>query len=159
MHAIINCWHAYIVVCACYKLIIICLSFFYIMYTASCNCPDGLGYCIMTAVSRSVPTKWSQCSKDQLNRGFVDYNLDRCLFNIPHTSVGGQTCGDGILEGDEECDCGGVSVSVPANYCYDINLMMCFCAAPAMHRCLLWCQHLQAVERFSLQPSTRRQLL
>ena len=52
----------------------------------------------------SPPVAWSQCSRNDLK----NY---ACLGNIPSITVPGQRCGDGILEGDEECDCGGVSVS------------------------------------------------
>lgn len=78
----------------------------------SCNCRDGLSKCIMAAVSGpDQPTSWSQCSVDQLNEGFTSFSLNRCLMNEPTMVVGDPACGDGILEGDEVCDCGSPEVS------------------------------------------------
>ena len=79
--------------------------------------------------SSSPPDNWSQCSKDQLTEGFTAHNLDHCLLNIPSTSVMGQTCGDGILEGDEECDCGGVMVRLSAITKINIESLFTVCAA------------------------------
>ena len=68
--------------------------------------------CIMAAASdlHLVPTLWSECSKDELNSGFNDYILDRCLFNLPAMLVGDQTCGNGIRDEGEDCDCGSLQV-------------------------------------------------
>ena len=52
------------------------------------------------------PTQWSTCSISDLNEGYNDRNLDRCLFNEPSTTVGDPVCGNGIRERDEVCDCG-----------------------------------------------------
>ena len=52
------------------------------------------------------PEKFSQCSIDQMNSSLVK-GSEICLRNIPkvldqYLSV----CGNGILENNEECDCG-----------------------------------------------------
>ena len=41
-------------------------------------------------------------------------NLARCLNNTPSLDsiLGAPVCGDGIVEGDEVCDCGGQQVCV-----------------------------------------------
>ena len=45
-------------------------------------------------------------------------NLAMCLHNIPHPDniLGAPVCGDGIVEGDEVCDCGGPQVGVSELY-------------------------------------------
>ena len=72
-----------------------------------CTCADGDQGCIMAATSSfPPPTRWSSCSVSDLNEGFTMLNLDSCLFNQPSMSVGDPSCGNGIREGNEVCDCG-----------------------------------------------------
>ena len=52
------------------------------------------------------PTRWSTCSVSDLNDGFANRDLDRCLTNEPAITFGDPVCGNGIREGDEVCDCG-----------------------------------------------------
>ena len=44
----------------------------------------------------------------------VSNNLARCLHNTPHPDsiLGAPVCGDGIVQRDEVCDCGGPQVCV-----------------------------------------------
>ena len=45
-------------------------------------------------------------------------NLARCLHNIPHPDdiLEVTICGDGIVQGDEVCDCGGPQVCISELY-------------------------------------------
>ena len=64
------------------------------------------------------PSRWSQCSIDELNDGFRFGNLNRCLFNRPSTSL----CGNGLLEDGEACDCGSIEV---CNNCFFLVFIKC----------------------------------
>ena len=60
------------------------------------------------------PTRWSDCSVDDVNQGFNSLNFDRCLSNQPTMTVGDPVCGNGIVEGVEDCDCGSEQVHMCA---------------------------------------------
>ena len=62
------------------------------------------------SLSFNPPTRWSQCSINDVLDGFNNRNLDRCLFNEPTAVVGDPACGNGIQEEGEDCDCGSVQV-------------------------------------------------
>lgn len=65
----------------------------------------------MAAVSGIPPsTEWSDCSKQDLEEGFLLYNLNWCLTNEPNITDAHPMCGNGIREGDEACDCGNQEV-------------------------------------------------
>ena len=70
-----------------------------------CKSPNSRGCVMSEHVGREPATGFSNCSLkglyETLSRG-----LGSCLFNVPRTLYGGPVCGDGIVGGDEECDCG-----------------------------------------------------
>ena len=72
----------------------------------------------MSAVTSFPPaTRWSSCSISDLNNGlFGPNNLQRCIGNVPTTTVGDPVCGNGITEEGEVCDCGSPEV----NLCFNI---------------------------------------
>nr|XP_020647190.1 disintegrin and metalloproteinase domain-containing protein 12 [Pogona vitticeps] len=75
-----------------------------------CNCkaaPDK-GGCIMNpATGYPFPMMFSSCSKKDLENS-LEKGVGMCLFNLPEVkeSFGGPKCGNGYVEGGEECDCG-----------------------------------------------------
>ena len=50
---------------------------------------------------------WSSCSEVALQQN-LNLGIGNCLYNVPHASriVGGQQCGNDIVEQGEQCDCG-----------------------------------------------------
>ena len=79
---------------------------------------------------------WSSCSVDTLNSVIsrTENNLARCLQNTPSNTLGSPMCGDGIVQGDEQCDCGDPQVGV---YCMCTFLKICRGQA-CCSRCILY---------------------
>ncbi|CAM5074969.1 unnamed protein product [Natator depressus] len=82
-----------------------------------CKCPGG-GKCVMWSyASRIMCTEFSNCS-----RGFYFNTIRKpgktCLLNIPEKKIfGTQMCGNGIIEDEEECDCGMDEVCLRGGCC------------------------------------------
>ncbi|XP_072112945.1 disintegrin and metalloproteinase domain-containing protein 12-like isoform X4 [Mobula birostris] len=73
-----------------------------------CQCPGESAGCIMEeAVGFEIPTHFSSCTRDDLNRNLL-HGGGMCLYNLPNLKllVGGQQCGNMYVEEGEECDCG-----------------------------------------------------
>ncbi|XP_039444708.1 disintegrin and metalloproteinase domain-containing protein 33-like [Culex pipiens pallens] len=71
-----------------------------------CRCPGG--NCVMAAKtvrSQKAPSRWSSCSVEHLETG-LQHGLGACLKNKPAKMLVKSTCGNGLLEPGEECDCG-----------------------------------------------------
>ena len=70
-----------------------------------CQSPNSRGCVMSEHVGREPATDFSNCSLKGLERT-LSRGLGSCLFNVPRTLFGGPVCGDGLIGGDEECDCG-----------------------------------------------------
>ncbi|XP_060091200.1 disintegrin and metalloproteinase domain-containing protein 9-like [Heteronotia binoei] len=71
-----------------------------------CSCPQTPGFCIMHAdYSTGVCRRLSNCSK-QTYYDLVRKPGKECLLNKPSKVFETMVCGNGILDGGEECDCG-----------------------------------------------------
>ena len=83
--------------------------------TGSCSCSGGSSLCVMASIINitNPPEIWSSCSVDSINTALTrtHNNLARCLHNVPQDFGGNAVCGDCVIQGDEECDCGSPQVS------------------------------------------------
>jgi disintegrin and metalloproteinase domain-containing protein 12 len=74
--------------------------------TPTCSCSDPTDTCIMEArIGNPPPTTWSSCSVETLQTTLGGV-LGMCLYNSPVSTVSDPSCGNGILEQGEQCDCG-----------------------------------------------------
>src|SRR6218665_17877 len=62
---------------------------------------------------------WSSCSRDKFSNTF-QHGGDICLYNIPDSLLqpNVSTCGNGIVETEEECDCGKLPNEVLSHKCH-----------------------------------------
>ncbi|ESO12596.1 hypothetical protein HELRODRAFT_105422 [Helobdella robusta] len=77
----------------------------------TCSCSSSA--CIMKSSisSVNVPTKFSSCSLNDLANNWSK-GYDLCLWNIPDINAS-TSCGNGVVEDGETCDCGGL----PSDMC------------------------------------------
>ena len=67
---------------------------------------------------KAIKTLWSYCSIDKFNELLKDPKALSCLKTaVRKTIYAHAICGNGILEGSEQCDCGSVEVSSPSVTC------------------------------------------
>ncbi|XP_065179007.1 SCO-spondin-like [Sycon ciliatum] len=72
----------------------------------TCTVSSSDGGCIMaTHNSRILPLVWSDCSRYDLSM-FLSRGAGFCMDNQPTTLFGDPVCGNGFVEGTEQCDCG-----------------------------------------------------
>ncbi|XP_035701915.1 disintegrin and metalloproteinase domain-containing protein 12 isoform X2 [Folsomia candida] len=71
-----------------------------------CDCPAEDEKCIMDPSASPISTShWSSCSIMEMANAF-EHGIDHCLRNKPTSLYNGPTCGNGVTEPGEECDCG-----------------------------------------------------
>ncbi|XP_072029492.1 zinc metalloproteinase-disintegrin-like batroxstatin-1 isoform X2 [Amphiura filiformis] len=88
----------------------------------SCNCPSG-AVCVMNRLNKQIPSDFSLCSKDAFNL-FVQSGRGWCLKDFSNLiSSSPPICGNGILEENEQCDCGSKELCAQTSCCRNCTLI------------------------------------
>ncbi|KAK3698442.1 hypothetical protein QZH41_010011 [Actinostola sp. cb2023] len=102
----------------------------------SCKCLSPKG-CVMGNYPSPRILGFSNCSLNGLRRV-----SDRCLYNVPTKAINSK-CGNGIREGDEECDCGTPEMCKAKDPCclpHDCRLKPSAMCSDLHHSCCKSCQ-------------------
>ena len=75
-------------------------------------------YCLYFFSSGIQPYKFSTCSKQQFNQWMGEGHA-LCLLNKPNQIADFGSCGNGIVDDGEQCDCGGVDDCARNDPCCD----------------------------------------
>ena len=78
--------------------------------SASCSCPDWHGCLMRQSIIGEEgiqPYKFSTCSMQQFNQWMGSDGRGLCLLNKPNQIPDFGSCGNGIVDDGEACDCGG----------------------------------------------------
>ncbi|XP_032868893.1 disintegrin and metalloproteinase domain-containing protein 22 isoform X4 [Amblyraja radiata] len=70
-----------------------------------CRCEDKWAGCIMEDSGYYRPHTFSKCNIEEYEE-FLNNGGGNCLFNKPTRLLDAPECGNGFVEGGEECDCG-----------------------------------------------------
>ncbi|XP_029459931.1 disintegrin and metalloproteinase domain-containing protein 9-like, partial [Rhinatrema bivittatum] len=71
--------------------------------SVTCSCSSGI--CTMSPAMNAIATVFSDCSINTYTQQITDERAD-CLLNIPSPDIALNLCGNKLLDGEEECDCG-----------------------------------------------------
>ncbi|XP_042315569.1 disintegrin and metalloproteinase domain-containing protein 21-like [Sceloporus undulatus] len=69
-----------------------------------CNCNSKPGHCVMHSAVAECH-RLSNCSKNRFRTLLARYG-GRCFLNLPKDQKSRKICGNGVVEANEECDCG-----------------------------------------------------
>lgn len=102
-------------------VIFLCRSYFTIGASNICGCQDWHG-CIMkpTVIGEEgiQPYKFSACSSEQFQQWMGDGHA-LCLLNKPNQLADFGSCGNGVIDDGEDCDCGSAEECESVDPCCD----------------------------------------
>ncbi|XP_029460001.1 disintegrin and metalloproteinase domain-containing protein 9-like isoform X2 [Rhinatrema bivittatum] len=111
------------------------------MYHDKSDCSCGAEACIMAAEVKPNALKFSNCSADYFKR-LSFFGGTECLKNIPvaDSLFAEKTCGNGVVEDGEECDCGKITQCTNDGCCHPVTCQWMGYAVCAYGKCCSSCQ-------------------
>ncbi|XP_030058358.1 disintegrin and metalloproteinase domain-containing protein 9-like [Microcaecilia unicolor] len=111
------------------------------MYHDKNSCSCGEEACIMAAVMKLNAVKFSDCSANHFKRLSL-FGGTKCLKNVPvaDSVFTAKTCGNGLVEDGEECDCGNIKQCKRNGCCHPVTCQWRKGAVCAFGECCRSCQ-------------------